>query len=161
MIMPAGLQIGRTSETKQRFFHVDDDLHIITDRRDIGRNINVMTSRIFTRMALGGVVALAMMTWMAPVGAAVTTPKPSSLSPTTVSCQFFELTKQGTPIGEGVSCMGTTLKYNVTVTCEDELRGDSERFSGPIVSPPDISSKTCPFQGGVQWVATTRGVKFD
>lgn len=51
-------------------------------------------------------------------------------------------------------CTSGTGHYNVHIECTDELRDSSGWYDGPVVSIGHKSSKTCPYLGGVQWVAT-------
>lgn len=60
-------------------------------------------------------------------------------------------------IGGEVICGNTSSQYRVVVKCTDELRGSSVNEFGPYVSSGNVSAKTCPDEGGTQWLATNIG----
>jgi hypothetical protein len=71
-----------------------------------------------------------------------------------ITCSTFGIDEGSLQIGGEVICSGTSSQYRVKEKCTDELRGSSETEYGPYVSENNVSAKTCPDEGGTQWLAS-------
>jgi hypothetical protein len=89
---------------------------------------------------------------LAPVGAAAAI-MPATAHPA-ISCTGSGIYSGLLEIGGKAICQGTSSQYRVFVKCTDELRGSSANELGPYVTSGNVSAKTCPDEGGTQWLAS-------
>jgi hypothetical protein len=89
----------------------------------------------------------------APAATAAAATAPATVHPA-ISCSTYGIYSGSQEIGGEVICGDTSSQYRVVEKCTDELRGSSVTEYGPYVSENNVSAKTCPDEGGTQWLAS-------